>query len=215
MRSLRKGSTVARLSGRQFAAGRGIEMSRRGGAEMKVETNLPALANLCTRAAERARRWRSDEGGSLVEFAILLPVMFVLVAMAGSFTLAFYNLQQLGSAVATGDAIVASEQGVTSDPCYLAQTTVLSALPGWTASSLSFTLTVTNSSGTGTTETFTGTTSSPICEAEAAESDFAPNEPVTLTVTYSYSWLPIPNFHPFGALTPSTPLTTSETAMAD
>jgi Flp pilus assembly protein TadG len=189
---------------------------------MKIEVNLRRLV---AGAARRARWVRDEQGGSLVEFAILSPLLFVLVAMAGSFTLAFYNLQQIGNATASAVAIVASQQGVTTDPCNLAMASVQAALPGFTAANLSYSLTVNTTgypaSGSGTTFSSGGSSSYGSNTAfscpnpDTTSSTFASGEPVTLTVTYSYSWLPIPTFHPFGALTPTTALATTESAMAD
>jgi len=174
------------------------------------------------RAARRALRFRGDEGGSLVEFAILLPVLFILVGMAGSFTLAFYNLQQLENAASTAVDLAAAEQGVTTDPCNLVMTTVQSILPGWSASSLSYTLTITGSDGTVTSypSSSNGGSTAYSCTAAGSRGGTStaeyPDTPVTLTVTYAYSWLPIPTFHPFGTLTPTVPLSTPpQSAMAD
>jgi Flp pilus assembly protein TadG len=198
---------------------------------MKVDVSSPRPGTLLARAAKLALRMRADEGGSLVEFAILAPLLFILVAMAGSFTLAFYNLQQLGTATAAAVDLVAAQQGVTTDPCETAQnliqgntsTSVPGLLPGFNTANLNYRLAITTTGSSPTTTYYpsssgwTAGSSTFTCSAAGA-SGSAPmlaNQAVTLTVQYTYTWLPIPTFQPFGTLTPSTPLTTSETAMAD
>ena len=62
------------------------------------------------RIASRALRLRGEEGGSLVELAIFAPLLFLILGGAGSFTLAFFNLQQIGNATAAAVQTVAAEQ---------------------------------------------------------------------------------------------------------
>jgi Flp pilus assembly protein TadG len=179
------------------------------------------LARLLARGTKSAWRMRSEEGGSLVEFAILLPVFFVILAMAASLTLTFYNMQQLAGAASNAVEQVAAQQGVTPDPCNLAMTTVQATLPSFNTANISYSLTVTNSSGTGTTNstssTGTGNNSNTgfSCTTAAAESVFAAEEPVTLKLSYQYNWLPLPNFSILGAVPTSLTLTVPETVMSD
>jgi Flp pilus assembly protein TadG len=188
---------------------------------MKVELSLRRPAGLLFRAARRVHWVRSEEGGSLVEFAALLPLLLVILAMAASFTLAFYNLQQLESATASAAALIAAEQGVTTDPCNLAMTTVQASLPGWTAGNLTYNLTISGDTGTATAYPSSSNGGSTAYSCKAAGSTGAastaeyPNTPVILTVSYSYSWIPIPTINPFGSLTPSSALTASSSMMAD
>ena len=182
-----------------------------GGKAMLGEEGSPQRGRCMVRALKRALHLRGDEGGALVELAIMLPIFMSVLTGAASFTLAFYNLQQLQSATAGAVQAVAGTQGTIDDPCNLAMKTVQAALPGWTTSKLSFTLTVTNASGTGTA--YTGSTSFSCTAAGAggaASTAEAANEPVTLSVSYSgYSWLPILAFQASGNLS------ATETAMAE
>jgi Flp pilus assembly protein TadG len=186
---------------------------------MKADLSLRRQAGLPGKA--RRLSLRGEEGGSLVEFAILMPVMFVLLGIAASFTLGLYNLQQLGCATTTAVELVGAQQGSTTDPCELAMNTVQGTLPGWTAANLSYTLTVTGENGTVTSypSSSNGGSTAYSCTAAGAgggsSTEEAPNTPVVLKVSYTYSWLPLPNFHPFGSLTPTTPLTVTQTTMAD
>lgn len=167
-----------------------------------------------SRSASRALRLRGEEGGSLVEFAIVVPLLMTVLTGSASFALAFFNLQQLGNATSGAVEAIAATQGVQPDPCALAVTSVTSALgigaksalPSFTASKITYTLVITDASGA--THQYGATTGSSFsCIAGAAQE--APNEPVTLTVSYSYTWLPVLAF------SPSSPLSSSETAMAD
>jgi len=92
-----------------------------------------------------------------------------------------------------------------TDPCATAESKVTSALPSWTVSKFTFTMVITDSSGT--THTYGPTVGSSFsCTAGATYE--TNNEPVTLTVQYSYTWMPILKF------SPSSPLTTTQGAIA-
>jgi Flp pilus assembly protein TadG len=180
---------------------------------MTLDYRLWRKATWLARRASRALRVRCEEGGSLVEFAIVVPLLMTVLTGSASFALAFFSLQQLGNAAGGAVEAIAATQGVAPDPCALAVTSVTSALgigttsalPNWTASKITYTLTITDSSGG--THPYSGTGSTFSCIAGAAEE--APDEPVTLNVSYSYTWLPVLSF------SPSSPLVTSESAMAD
>ncbi|MGB7266608.1 MAG: hypothetical protein WBC92_13905, partial [Terracidiphilus sp.] len=75
------------------------------------------------------------------------------------------------------------------------------SLPNLDPTKLSYTVTITDSSGTQ------HPSSSANCASLAA--DMAPNEPVTVTVVYKYSWMPVLQF------SPASNLTSSETDLAE
>jgi Flp pilus assembly protein TadG len=157
----------------------------------------------------RALCFRGQEGGTLVEFAVMVPILAAILTGMASFSMALYSFQQLGSATSNAAQTVGAEQGLIADPCAAVATFVTGALPNWTAGNLTYTVTITDSSGTahpyGPT---TPTTGSPFsCIAGAAE--MAQNEPLTVQVSYKYTWLPILNFRPASALT------TSQTVMTE
>jgi Flp pilus assembly protein TadG len=155
--------------------------------------------NRSAMAMDKARRlgcWAED-GTSLVEFAITLPLMMTVLTGSASFCMALYSFQQLGNATSATAQQLAAEQGLITDPCATAVTTVIAALPNWTASKLTYTVTITNSSGTATK--FGPTTGSSFtCTSGAA--DMAANEPVVVTVSYAYTWFPILAFSPSGSI---------------
>ena len=173
---------------------------------MNVRRGITRQALRLAQRLMRAKFVKGEEGTSLVELAISVPIMMMLLTGAASFSLAFYSLQQLGSATANAAQVLAAEQGLITDPCANVVTSVTTSLPNWTASKLTYTVSITDSGGTAhTTPATTGSSFS--CNTYAAY--MAQNEPVTVTVSYSYSWLPIFKF------TPSSALTASETAMAN
>jgi Flp pilus assembly protein TadG len=158
----------------------------------------------------------SEEGTSLVELAISLPIMLMLLTGAASFSLAFYFLQQLGNATTSGVQLVAADQGLVTDPCETAAGAVEGALPNWTTTKLTFTMTWTDSSNGSHTEGPVAEASStaftcPTAGDGATDTSTAigPNAPVILTVSYSYTWLPIYKFSANSALT------STQAALAD
>ncbi len=142
-------------------------------------------------------RWTAgkfgEEGSALVEMALVLPILVTLFTGAASFSLGLFNFQQLVNAGSTATQLLAAEQGLITDPCASAASTVTGALPGWTASNLTYTLTITDTNGTA--HTFGPTAGSTFSCASGA-ADMAPNEPVNLTVSDTYSWFPILDFSP-------------------
>jgi len=168
------------------------------------------VAALPIRGARSVWRLRSDEGGALLEFAVALPLLMTVLTGAASFTMAFYSLQEVENATAGAVAAIAAEQGTVADPCAQAQTLVQAALPGWTTSKLSYSMTITDSAGAAHAYPSSGMTSgSGTFSCTAGSAQLAATEPVTLTVKYTYSWLPVLAF------SPSSPLSASETSMAD
>jgi Flp pilus assembly protein TadG len=164
---------------------------------------------LPVRRLRRSVDLKSEEGTSLVELAISLPIMLSLLTGAASFSLAFYSLQQLGNATTSGVQLVAADQGLVTDPCATAATAVESALPNWTTTKLTFAMTWTDSGGTQHREptsagTYDAAASFSCPTAGDASGDastaIGANTPVVLTVNYSYSWLPVYKFTPSSAL---------------
>ena len=146
----------------------------------------------------RSRRFFSEEGSALVEFAVVLPLLITLLSGSASFSLALYSFQQLGNTTATATQLVAAEQGLITDPCAAAVTSVTSTLPNWAASKMTYTLALTDANGAA--HTFGPTTGNSFsCTSGAA--DMAANEPITLTVSYQYTWFPILDFSPSSNLT--------------
>ena len=93
----------------------------------------------------RAKCVKGEQGTSLVELAITLPIMLTLLTGAASFSLGFYCLQELGNATTSGVQLVAADQGLVTDRCETAAAAVEGGLPNWTTTKLTFTLEWTDS----------------------------------------------------------------------
>ena len=151
-----------------------------------------ALGRIC-----RALRLAGEEGGALAEFAVTLPLMLTVLTGAASFCLALYSFQQLSNATSTAAQQLAAEQGLITDPCATMVTTVTSALPNWTASKLTYTVTITDANGAAHTY---GPTAGSSFSCTAGAANMAANEPLTVQVSYQYTWFPILDFSPSSAL---------------
>jgi Flp pilus assembly protein TadG len=155
---------------------------------MTIENGLRKIGNLFSQ--------RGEEGSALVEFALTLPMLFGLIYLSASLTLGMYNLQQLQNATSSTAMAVGEDAGLFpgNDPCAYAKSTMLASLPTWTAANFTYTLKITNASDVASTYTGSGTSFS--C---ATAPSMGPDYPVTLSVSYTYSWLGIPSmpfFHP-------------------
>jgi len=178
-----------------------------GGRFMKIRGSKAWRALLPVRRHGRSVDLASEEGTSLVELAICLPIMLTLLTGAASFSLAFYFLQQLGNATTSGVQLVAADQGLVADPCETAAGAVEGGLPNWTTTKLTFTMKWTDSSNNSHTEGPVAESSSTAFTCPTAgdgstdtSTAIAPNTPVILTVSYSYTWLPVLKFTPSSAL---------------
>jgi Flp pilus assembly protein TadG len=95
---------------------------------------------------------KSDEtGGSLVEFALCLPVLLILVTGMMSFGIAINNYMTLTNAVEVGARQLAISRGQVTDPCSTISATIGSASPLLKSASLSYTFTLNGTAYPGTT----------------------------------------------------------------
>jgi Flp pilus assembly protein TadG len=173
---------------------------------MKTKNGLRKIGNLFARRSRRAFGRRGEEGAALLEFAITLPVLMTVLTGTASFSLALYTLQQIGNATSTAAQLLGAEQGLISDPCAAVVTSVTNSLPNLKPTLITYTVSITDGSGTAHPSGPT-TGSSFSCPSNAG--NMTPNEPVTVTVSYAYSWLPILAF------TPKSGLSSSETALEE
>ena len=90
-------------------------------------------------ARTRFHRLRREEGQALVEFALVLPILLMIVTGITSFGIVFYRYVTLTDAVRVGARTLALQRG-NSDPCTsTANQTVASAVDvGLTNSQLTF-----------------------------------------------------------------------------
>jgi len=153
------------------------------------------------------------EGSALVETALVLPILMSIMLGMFSLTMALYTFQKLGYATFAGAQELGESRGLYSDPCYQAAQTILAGLPGITASKVTITMTITGSSGS-TPYSFAGNVASGSgCTAAgtggSTGTQLLANEPATVTVSYTYTWMPM------WGLRLSGPLATSETVLVD
>jgi Flp pilus assembly protein TadG len=171
-----------------------------GGETMKMRNGLRRMGDLVARRVKRGFGRRGEEGSALIEFALTLPMLFGLIYLGATLTLGMYNLQQLGNATSSTAMAVGSDAGLfpSSDPCAYVASTMTKSLPTWTPASFSYALTVSDKSGNQTRYPTSGYTAGSSFSCVSAPSMGA-NYPVTLTVTYKYTWLGIPAMPFFNA----------------
>jgi hypothetical protein len=149
----------------------------------------------------------SDSSGSaLVELAFALPVYLILITGMVSTVMALYSYQQLAFATFAASEAVGANRGklVGDDMCALAGTQIVSSLPAWTTSDMTMDIWITQNVGGTPTKMHYGplypgsTTSPPSCKGDPSQSgngsyvwNNAAGEPVTVRVSYTYSWFPI------------------------
>jgi Flp pilus assembly protein TadG len=179
---------------------------------MKRNRGLRRQARWCVRSLLRAAGFKRQDGAALVECAVTLPLLMAVIMGASSFSMAFYEMQELGNAVSAGAQVLMATAGTVADPCAQVVTQVTSALPNFNTANLTFTVVITNAAGGSTT--YGPTAGSLSCKAagadEPAATAEAQNEPQTVTVSYTYPWMPLLNF-----ATPSSQLTSSLTQMGE
>lgn len=176
---------------------------------------LRRRAHWCGRKLMRAAGLKGEEGNSLVELAITLPLIIAVLMGTGSFAMAFYCLQELGNAVSGAAQELGATAGTVSDPCAQVVTQINASLPNLSPSNLTYTVITTDSSGVSTT--YSGGASLSCKAAGDGGSDpEAPNEPQTVTVTYKYPWGQMFTYGTvFTVKTPTSNLTASSTTMGE
>ncbi len=180
---------------------------------MTRDWGLRRRAHSYVRRLMRAVGFKAEDGAALLEVAVTLPLLMTVIMAGASFSLAFYQLQELGNAVSAAAQVLGATAGTVTDPCAQVVSQVTAALPNLTSGNLTYTVVITNAAG-GTTTYGPTTGANLTCKAaganEPAATAEAPNEPQTVTVSYTYSWLPI-----YTIKTPSSQLTSSMTTMAE
>ena len=142
----------------------------------------------------RARRFASEsEGGALVEFALVAPLMMALLTGMFSISMVMNNYMVLTNGVGAGARALALARGQTTptlastDPCQYAVNAAESAAPNLTPSNMVFSIIYTNNT-TGTPSSTTYTTTCPGLTLN-------PNDTVQMSASYqstlsAYGWVP-------------------------
>jgi len=132
------------------------------------------------------------EGQSMVEFGFVLPMLLMVVTFMFSISMAMISFEQLNTATANAALQqLATARNVLADPCNSIQTSVTTSLPSWNAAKFTYTVTIQNSSGTNVTYgPTTGSGFSCTAAATVLSADTT-STPASLTVSYTYSWMPV------------------------
>jgi Flp pilus assembly protein TadG len=83
--------------------------------------------SICERI--RAHVCASNEGGALVEFAVVLPILLLTLMGIFTFGIAMNNYNELTESVNNGARLLAISRGLTSDPCATTVAAIYAAAP--------------------------------------------------------------------------------------
>ena len=137
-----------------------MPIGRRTEASMELRVNAR-----CT--SERA----GERGQSLFEFALVLPLLLLLLLGMVVFGVALNNYLELTNGTTAGAQAVAISRGQTTDPCATAATPFSGAAASLTAANVSFTITTsTGPGGSGTSNTLWPSGANPTCPAGSTTS---------------------------------------------
>jgi len=162
---------------------------------MKVQKNehgqtgvLPRGLNRAAAASKTSVKARSiggrlraslrcgDEGQAVVEFAVVLPLLLLLMTGIFWFGIALYNFQQLSAAVSQGVVALAEGQNTGINPCVPAVTVVTTDTLGMLPNNNSLSVTVYENGS--------------VVTAASCPTTLASGTPVSMQATYQYP-LPI------------------------
>jgi Flp pilus assembly protein TadG len=119
-----------------------------------------------------------SEGQSLVEFALILPMMLLLTTGIMIFGIAMNNYVQLTNAVSVGARTLAVSAQITLDPCATASNAVIAAAPGLNPANLTFTYVLNGVTYSNTTSCASSSLSS------GAANNLASGTTASVTATY-------------------------------
>jgi Flp pilus assembly protein TadG len=97
------------------------------------------------------RLFASDAGGPLVEFALVLPMMLIVVTGIFYLGIALALYLQLTNATEIGAQLLSVSRGQTTDPCNTTVTAIENAAPNLATGSLTFSYTIDGESYSGST----------------------------------------------------------------
>ncbi|QNI33454.1 pilus assembly protein [Alloacidobacterium dinghuense] len=138
----------------------------------------------------RARlRAEKDEGQSLLEFALSLPVLLLIVTGMAIFGIAISNYLTMTSAVSTGAQYLGIDRNNTTDPCKDAAGAFANAAPNLNSASLkfSFVLNGTSYPSSGSYSGLSAASCSSSSTTTGAAGNLVAGQPAQMTVTYPCS----------------------------
>lgn len=130
-----------------------------------------------------------EQGSTVVEMALILPVLLTILMGVLSFGIAFSNYLMMTNAANAGAQALSIARGQTTNPCTTVTGPFYAVAPNLAQKNLLFTITVAPPSGvTGTTYTLASGQATPSCAAASTTStpasDLVQNDVASVTVTY-------------------------------
>jgi Flp pilus assembly protein TadG len=149
---------------------------------MRGDDTLKPVPRLRTRLEDGPLVWvRSDEEGqSLIEAALVFPVLLLIVTGILSFGLAFNNYLMLTNAVGAGGRALAIARGNTTDPCATGATAVSQAASMLASGNISYSWNFNGAS-------YTGSTCASSSTATGAAGNLVQGQTAQITITYPCS----------------------------
>ena len=135
--------------------------------------------SLGKRRGVRLRNNNEEEGQSLVEFAVCLPMLLLIVTAIITFGLAFSQYLQMTSAVSISARLLAVSRGNTTDPCAVTATAFSHAAPFLNPANMTFAI-VLNTPG----KTYPGPSCNSPNTSTGAAGDMVQGTPAQVTATY-------------------------------
>jgi Flp pilus assembly protein TadG len=156
---------------------------------LRQDTNRALPLRIAATGSRRRglrRRLLASDGGSLVEFALTMPVLLMLVTGIYTFGVAFNNYMELTDAVSVGARLLAISRQQTTDPCAAAATAIQNAAPYLSSAQLKYTFVLNGNSfgayaGTGNASCSSASTST------GAAADLVQQGTAEVLVTYPCS----------------------------
>jgi Flp pilus assembly protein TadG len=134
-----------------------------------------ATVNARSKSGSRfVRLLASEDGGPLIEFAFVLPLMMICLTGIFTFGIAIYNALVLTQATGTGAQYLQTIRTTATDPCANTFSAITTAAPNLNSSNITLTLSINN--GTATT--------AKTCTGQLTALQGASGEPVTVSTTY-------------------------------
>ena len=149
----------------------------------KPRTSFRTCLKFGSKATRLGSRFRSDRGSTIVEFAVVFPLLITLVLGIVTFGQAFGTYQTLTNAANAGAQALAVARGQTTDPCFTASGPVFTLAHYLNQANIKFTITVAPQQGsTGTTYNFASNQANPTCAGQST--NMVQNDNVTVQLTY-------------------------------
>jgi Flp pilus assembly protein TadG len=147
----------------------------RGSNSVDGTETLSALRILLNRVHAPVRE--REEGASVIELALVLPMLLLLTTGILVSAVAMNTYLQITQAASSGARLVAISRGQTLDPCATVAGAVYAAAPGLTESKFTFSYAFNGAPFSGTTCSSTSTTT-------GAPGDLVQGTAATVTVSY-------------------------------